>query len=673
MRIRSLALLLLATPALALAQRAGSTAATDTIRAGRWEMGRMWTFENPPVEEFRQYGFEPDSAWFTRARMAALRIPGCSASFVSRDGLMITNHHCARSGVVAVQRAGETLLDSGFVAHAPAEERRIPNYYADQLIAVQDVSDEVNRAVDAAPAGAARDSARVRTARAVQTRLRDRFATGADSMVVQIVPLYSGGRTSAYVFRRYTDIRLVVAPELQMGFFGGDWDNFTYPRYALDFAVLRAYGADGKPLRTEQHFGWGGAGEGVKEGDAVFVIGNPGQTSRLTTMGQLAYARDLSAPVQMAFLNSRIEAMREFQKASPEEAERWDIRNRIFGLTNTQKSLAGRIVALNDPAIMARRADTERLLLDSIRAHPGLRARYGQLVPQLAALQREKSADAQAYRAFSQLLAGTGGSATLQRAFWRWRAAHATGDSVKYFTDRAARVASAPAGLEQRFLALQLADIRNAYGEKSAVGVAAAGATDSVGIEKLVALIAPKVVAMQANQARLAAREQELAGQLGRARYAVYGASIPPDGSFSLRIADGVVKGYPYNGSWAAPFTTFFGMYDRNRANGPGTDWDLPSRWRTAPAGLDLGTPLNFVSTADSYGGNSGSPVVTKELKLVGLNFDRNIEALVRDYIYLPERGRNVMVDVRAVQAALEHAYGAGWVVQELLAGGMVR
>ncbi len=673
MRIRSLALLLLAAPALALAQRAGTTPAHDTIRAGRWDMGRMWTFENPPAEEFRQYGFAPDSAWFTRARMAALRIPGCSASFVSRDGLMITNHHCARSGVVAVQRAGETLLDSGFVAHAPAEERRIPNYYADQLIAVQDVSDEVNRAVDAAPAGAARDSARARTTRAIQARLRTRYAAPADSMVVQMVPLYSGGRTSAYVFRRYTDIRLVVAPELQMGFFGGDWDNFTYPRYALDFAVLRAYGADGKPLRTEHHFGWGGAGEGVKEGDAVFVIGNPGQTSRLTTMGQLAYARDLSAPVQMAFLNARIDAMRAFQKASPEEAERWDIRNRIFGLTNTQKSLGGRLVALNDPAVMARRADTERMLLDSIRARPALRARFGTLVPQLAALQREKMADAQAYRAFSQLLAGTGGSASLQRAFWRWRAAHAAGDSVTYFTDRGGRVAPAPAALEQRFLALQLADIQRAYGAQSAIGLAAAAATDSVGIETLVTLIAPKVVAMQADQARLGAREQELAGQLGRARYAVYGASIPPDGSSSLRIADGVVKGYPYNGSWAAPFTTFYGVYDRNRANGRGTDWELPYRWRNPPAGLDLGTPLNFVSTADSYGGNSGSPAVTKELKLVGLNFDRNIEALVRDYIYLPERGRNVMVDVRAVHAALEHAYGAGWVVKELLAGEMAR
>jgi hypothetical protein len=671
MRIRSLALLLLATPALALAQRAGTTAATDTIRAGRWDMGRMWTFENPPVEEFRQYGFSPDSAWFERARMAALRIPGCSASFVSRDGLMITNHHCARSGVVAVQRAGETLLDSGFVAHAPAEERRIPNYYADQLIAVQDVSDEVNRAVDAAPAGAARDSARARVGRAVQARLRARYANRADSLVIQVVTLYSGGRTSAYVFRRFTDIRLVVAPELQMGFFGGDWDNFTYPRYALDFAILRAYGADGKPLRTTQYFGWGGAGEGVKEGDAVFVIGNPGQTSRLTTMGQLAYARDLTAPVQLAFLNARIDAMREFQKASPEEAERWDIRNRIFGLTNTQKSLGGRLLALNDAAVMARRADTERMLLDSIRAHPELRARYGQLVPQIAALQREKMADAQAYRGFAMLLTGTGGSAEIQRAFWRWRAAHATGDSVKYFTDRGARVAAAPAGLETRFLALALADIRTAYGARSAIGLAAGAAKDSAGIDRLVALIAPRMIALQANQARLAAREQELAGQLGRARYAVYGASIPPDGSFSLRIADGVVKGYPYNGSWAAPFTTFYGMYDRNRANGQGTDWELPNRWRTPPAGLDLGTPLNFVSTADSYGGNSGSPVVTKELKVVGLNFDRNIEALVRDYIYLPERGRNVMVDVRAVHQALEHAYGAGWVVRELVNGGM--
>jgi hypothetical protein len=292
----------------------------------------------------------------------------------------------------------------------------------------------------------------------------------------------------------------------------------------------------------------------------------------------------------------------------------------------------------------------------------------------------------------------SGGSATLQTAFWGWRMQHGPADSVAAFRDRAVRVSRAPLDLERRYLALQLGDIARAYGETSDVGravlngqtpeaaadalLAAATVSDAAGtsgaapgeltaepLRRLMDVIAPRAIALQAEMARLTAQENELAAQIGRARFEVYGASVPPDGSFSLRIADGTVQGYEYNGTWAAPFTTFYGMYDRFRANGPGTDWDLPHRWRTPPAGLDLGTPMNFVSTADSYGGNSGSPAVTRDLRLVGLNFDRNINALVRDYIYLPERGRNVMVDVRAVHAALRYAYGADRIVAELVAG----
>jgi len=694
MRKALVALLVLAVPSLALAQR---PVTTDTAHAGRYDLGRMWTFEYPPTAEFARYGFTPDSAWFARMRMAALRVPGCSASFVSDDGLMITNHHCARGGVSAVSRPGETLLDSGFVARTLEDERRIPRYYADQMIAALDVSDEMNAAADAAAAGAARDAARRTAGQAIEARLRQRYAGGGDSIVVQLVPLYSGARTSAYVFKRYTDIRLVVAPEIQMGFFGGDWDNFTFPRYDLDFSILRAYGADGRPAHTPDHFTWGGT-QGVQAGDVVFVIGNPGQTARLTTMSQLEFARDVSSPMQYAFLTSRLAAMQAYRQAQPEDAERYDIRNRMFGLSNSMKSLGGRLEALQDAYIMARRADTERMLQDSIRARRDLQQRYGRVFQQMADLQRQKLRQAVPYRAFAILLTGSGGSATLQAAFWAWRVQHGPADSAAMFSERITRVSQGPADLERRYLALALGDIARAYGEQSDVGRAvlngatpeaaadqllgatalttpdgvrraAAGELAGDPVMRLMDVVAPRTIAMQAEMTRLTSQENELSAQIGRARFEVYGAAVPPDGSFSLRIADGVVQGYEYNGTWAAPFTTFYGMYDRFRANGPGTDWDLPYRWRTPPAGLDLGTPLNFVSTADSYGGNSGSPAVTRDLRIVGLNFDRNINALVRDYIYLPERGRNVMVDVRAVHAALQHAYGADRIVSELVAG----
>jgi hypothetical protein len=682
MTLRSVAALVALTllPAAVAAQRPPQ----DTIRAGRFDLGRMWTFEYAPAEYFSTtYGYSADSAWFARARLAALRIPGCSAAFVSQDGLIITNHHCVRGSVNAISRRGETLLDSGFVAATPADERRIPNMVADQLLAALDVSDEVNAAEDAAD-GPARDEARRAAGAAVQTRLKAQFASPGDSIWVQVVALYNGARTSAYVFHRYTDIRLVVAAELGVANLGGDWDNFTFPRYALDFAVMRAYGPDGRPVSSPAHFAWGGV-EGVRAGEPVFVIGNPGATRRLTTISQLEYQRDVALPIQNRFLATRIAALKAFRDASRDEDQRRDILVQMLGLSNTWKPIGGRLEGLRDPAIMGRRADIERTLMDSIRARPDLRARYSRLFDRMAELQRQRLRSRTALAAFSLMTSAAAGSATLQTAYWAWRVQHGPADSAAGFSQRLARVRALPSGLERRFLALALDDIARAYGPNHAFSRAALsgrspeeaadamlGATapgDSAG--RLMNEVMPTVLASEAEQARIGVEEASLAAQIGRARFEVYGPSIPPDGSSSPRIADGVVQGYEYNGTLAAPFTTFFGVYDRNRSHGAGSDWDLPYRWRTPPAGLDLGTPLNFVSTADSYGGNSGSPAVTRDLRIVGLNFDRNINALVRDYIYLPERGRNVMVDVRAIQAALTAVYHADRVARELTTGRM--
>jgi hypothetical protein len=697
-RIRTpLAVALLVLP---LAAGAAQTPDTDTNRAGRFDLGRMWTFEYAPAQYFSEtYHFTADSAWFARARLAALRIPGCSASFVSPNGLIATNHHCARGAVVRVTRPGETLLDSGFVAHTLDEERRVNGFYADQVIAIADITDEVFAAVDRARSDAERETARGAVVAAAQARLRQQYATPGDSIWVQIVPLYNGGRWSAYVFRRFTDIRLVVAPELQMGFFGGDPDNFTFPRYDLDFSILRVYGQGGQPYHPEAWFRWG---RGVQPGDAVFVIGNPGSTSRLSTISQMEYQRDVSVPAAVGYLTTRLNAMQEYFEQITDPAERSNLRNSMFGLSNSLKSLSGSLEALHDPVIVARRRDAERMLRDSIRARGDLRQRYGTLFDRMAEVQRQKARYATAYAAFAQLLGG-GGSTTLQLAFWGYRIQHGPADSAAYFRQRLARVQTQPRDLERRFLALGLADIARAYGPAHALTRAAlggltadaaadalraasalgdtAGASRAVRGElpaddaamRLMAALAPAMLEMQRELARLGAAEGVLAEQLGRARFEVYGRSIPPDGTFSPRIADGVVQGYAYNGTLAPAYTTFYGIYDRYSSFGPTSEWSLPYRWRTPPAGLDLSTPLNFASTADTYGGNSGSPAVTRDLELVGLNFDRNINALVRDYIYLPERGRNVMVDVRAIQAALERVYGAHRVVQELLTGRLFR
>jgi hypothetical protein len=687
-RLVATGLVLAGTAGLAAAQ----DAALDTIRAGRFDFGKMWTFENPPTDYFTQeYGFAADSAWFARARMAALRIPGCSASFVSPNGLLATNHHCVRGRVAAVSQPGEDLLDNGFFATALDQERPIPGYYADQLVAALDVSDEVFAVLDAAPTDG-RDAARTEVVQRIEARLRAQYASLGRQLLVQIVPLYQGGRYSAYVFRRFTDIRLVAAAELQLGFFGGDPDNFTYPRHALDFAFLRVYGDDGKPFATDHFFRWGSAG--VQQGDAVFLIGNPGPTSRLSTMAQLEYQRDVLVPTTVGYLDRRLRAMRAFYQAEPATGDAIDLRNRMFGLSNSLKATAGRLDGLRTPEIMARKRDAERQLRAAIAADPKLSAEYGDLFDRIAALQEP-------LRRAGPMLGAAQGMTNRSAASGFEQRMRAVGVHLLDGTP-ASGVAVAPgqpAALEHALLTIRLQEFQLHLGPEHPITRAAlAGAAPA---DAATALLAGSVLGDSARlvaalagglpvtdpglalarlfetayretvtATRAAADEEErLAADLGRARFAVYGTAVAPDASSSPRITDGRVLPYEYNGTLAPVYTTFYGMYGLNRSHGQDSEWALPPRWIDPPPGLDLATPLNFVSTADSYGGNSGSPAFTRDLALVGLNFDRNIQGMSRAFIYLPEQGRNVMVDARAIEAALGHAYDLDRIARELRTG----
>jgi hypothetical protein len=688
------------------AQTAG--VALDTVRAGPLDAGRMWTFEHAPAQYFSEtYGFRADSAWFAHARLAALRIPGCSAAFVSPHGLVATNHHCVRNQITSVQRESENLLDDGFFAHALGDERRIANYYVDQLVAIEDVSDEIFVTADDAADDAARQRARQAAIAAIQARLRAAHQQPGTQTQVQIVPLYHGGRYSAYVFRRYPDVRLVAAPELQLGFFGGDPDNFTYPRYALDFAFLRVYDEHGEPLRPSHHFRF--SRTGAEEGEAVFVIGNPGRTSRLLTIAQLEFLRDVQVPAMLAFLDARLVAMREFLAQQPEQAEPINLRNRIFSLSNAQKGSTGRLAALRDPVIMARRADAERTFRARIEAQPELRERWGAVTDSLAAVQRRKRGLAAGYTAFHRLGDASADARAVRRALIAVelddaRRSGAPADSLRAIEGRLRAIGDHPAELELRLLAARFRDFDDALGadhpltraalqgRTAAAAAAALLRTSALGDSArlaaalnagalphtdagmmLVAQLGPAHAEHQERWAEWTRREAQLDEQLGRARFAVYGTEIPPDATGSPRISDGVVTSYPYNGTIAPAHTTFFGMYDRHHAFGPGSEWDLPARWLPAPPALQLGTALNFVSTADTFSGNSGSPAVTRALEIVGFNFDRNIEGLSRDYIYLPERGRNIMVDVRAIRASLAGVYGLERIVTELDDGTLPR
>ena len=677
----------------------------DTIQAGRFDYGKMWTFEYAPAEYFSEtYGFDASPEWFERARLSVLRIPGCSASFVSPHGLVATNHHCVRGRVAGLSREGEDLLTDGFVARTLEEERPIPSYYADQLVAVQDISDQVFEVTDAAPAGE-RDEVRARVVEQIREELKALHAAAGDSVWVQVIALYNGGRYSAYVFRRFTDVRLVAAVEVEVGFFGGDPDNFTYPRYDLDYSFLRVY-EDGRPYQPEHYFGWG---DGVEPGDAVFIIGNPGQTNRLKTLSQLEYQRDISVPAAVHFLDTRLQVLADFRKSHPQEARALGIRNWMFGLSNSLKANTGRLEALNDPVIMARKAAAERELREAIAMDPELQATYGGVFDRLAEIQEAKREWAP-YVGASQGMGNTfAGSVTMARAM-RAEAvltAMETGapaEEVEELMTELGRVGDRPAEVEVGFLANRFADFERYLGPDHAVTEAALrGMTPEASATMMLetSVLADRQATLDAIEAgilgpddpmialmtvavpyaaefrpvfgALESEESDLQAALGRARFEVYGSAVPPDGSFSPRIADGVVKGYPYNGTLAPPYTTFYGLYDRyfshGEGEGMGEEWNLPERWKSPPEGLDLSTPLNFISTTDSYGGNSGSPAVTPELELVGLNFDRNINGLSRDFIYLPEQGRNVMVDVRAIRASLDVVYDLDRIVAEIESG----
>ncbi|MBI4544673.1 MAG: S46 family peptidase, partial [Gemmatimonadetes bacterium] len=595
---------------------------------------------------------------------------------------------------------GESLLDNGFYATSLEEERPVANFYADQLIAALDVSDEVLRAVDPGRDEAERARLRDEAAQRVQARLLEQHAGRANR--VEVVPLYNGGRYSAYVFRRYTNVRLVAATELQLGFFGGDPDNFTYPRYALDFAFLRIYDDAGQPLRAGHYFTW--SERGVEEGEAVFVIGNPGPTNRLNTMAQLEFQRDVLVPALEHAFDMRLAALWEFYRENPSEGDRLDIRNKAFRLSNSLKAYTGRLAALRDPDIMARKRGAERGLRDSIAARPALRRRYGDVIDRIAALQRERAPLAASYGAFVLFGNATYGSATLRRAMaaldlLQASARGAPADSVAALRQRLLAIEDHPASLEQRLLRVRLDDFGRYFGadklivrtalpggisppaaaervlqgsalataQRTAAALEAGSLTREDPAIRLAAAIQPHFARYNAELQRIGTAEADLASRLGRVRFDIYGTAVPPDGSSSPRITDGVVRGYPYNGTLAPPYTTFFGMYDRHYAFGQETDWALPARWLPPPRELDLGTPLNFVSTADTYGGNSGSPAVTARLELVGLNFDRNVEGLSRDFIYLPQRGRNIMVDVRAIREALADVYDLDRIALEVL------
>ena len=688
--------------AMAPGAMASGAMAGDTVRAGRFDNGRMFTLDDAPLAYFAEtYDFRPNAEWFERARLGALRFATyCSASFVSQTGLILTNHHCARESVTKVgTEAGQDYNRDGFFAQSRADEAPVEGLFVEQLISIADVTSRVTAAAVGADA-AARQTARTAAIRAMQDEMT--AAAGPDQRV-QIVTLYSGGQYKAYTYKRYGDVRMVFAPETQLGYFGGDPDNFTYPRYSLDFALFRAYGPDGQPLSPDGYFPFEPAGTTADE--LVFVLGNPGSTTRLQTVAQLEYRRDIGDVARLDYVSSRERVFGDFIAANPADPRTPALTDTYFGLGNSRKAFTGRVTGLQDPQLLARRAAAERDVRTALAARPDLQAQYGDVFSLIAANRAAARPSAPQARAFFGLAPGAPYNGTaLNRAF-AVVTAGAASPAAAPTAEAFAAVADLPVEIQQGLLAARFRDLLANLGPNDPAVVAVLGRstpeaaaarvmagtrlgtaaaaeaarTTDLSSDPAVAIaraLLPAVQAYSASQQAAGAELAEQSARLARARFDLYGTAIPPDATFTLRLTDGTVRGYDYNGTTAPPYTTFYGLYDRYYSQcvatgrtGADCPWYLPQRWLDAREDLSLATPYNFVSTKDIIGGNSGSPVVNKDLEVVGIAFDGNIEGLPGDYIFDDAVNRTVSLDVRAMLEVLDEVYDLDWLVEELTAG----
>ncbi|MEZ0483412.1 S46 family peptidase [Fibrella aquatica] len=687
---------LLAT-SLGWAQTSSATLNPDTVQAGPFDMGKMWTFDTPPTDYFKKtYNFTPDAKWFDEVRLASLRFADyCSASFVSANGLVMTNHHCARESGTGVARRGEDLNNNGFYAKTAAEERKVEGLFVDQLVKIEDISKRVQ---DAVTASGSDEQAQLQAREKVFADIKEEYTGKAEwqGLELQTITFYDGGRYALYGFKRFNDVRLVFMPELNLGFFGGDPDNFTYPRYALDCSFFRVYDK-GKPLQTTHFFKFNP--NGIREGEPTFVTGNPGSTERLKTVAELEYDRDLQFPYTLSLLRSRSNALQTYNATAKSDS----VLNEIFNLENSHKASKGQLDGLRDPYLLARKAAFERKFKadaqkkgislktwDDIAANVAdLRKAfndYTYLAPNPMALGETMT--------FAMTLGFINAAVTANPVIW---------EQAKGVLEELPKPKSR--ALEEAFLAAHISEAQAALGnddpyvkaaltgpngqvrsprEAAAALLAATKLTD----RSFVTLLMDKgAAALNSNTDPLLAlgriggkrflavntlvrdlntRQQVLRSQLGRALYDTYGTAVPPDATFSLRINDGVVKGYPYNGTQAPIMTTFAGLYDRSYSFGNKDPWKLPARWANPPAAL-LKEPMCFISTNDIIGGNSGSPMINKNREAVGLVFDGNMESLPGSFIFVPDANRAISVHAGGIIAAMRYIYKADRLVQELL------
>jgi hypothetical protein len=664
----------------------------------------MFTFDNPPVKQLAErHGFEPAKEWLDRVRLASVRfMDGGSGSFVSPDGLMITNHHVGLGCIQNLSSAENDYVKSGFHAPTRDEEAACPGYEVNVLAGMRDVTARVQGAVKPEMSDAQAREARKAATAAIENECASRSKRRCD-----VVSLYQGGEYQLYEYTKYTDVRLVFAPEQGIAFFGGDPDNFTFPRHDLDVCFMRAY-EGGRPVSPASYLRW--SAKGASDGDLVFVSGHPGSTSRLETMARLEYLRDHAMPFRLDLFARRLAALRAYSSRGEEEKRR--ALDQIFGYENARKAFGGYHAALLDTKAMAVKAEEEKALRARVAMDPALAASIGDPWATVAGIQQKLVP-----RAMEARLAAFDGSRLLAVAgqIVQYVAEVRKPNETRYeeYVDanldslRNELLSAAPVhdDLEVVTLADQLQLALDKLGPgHSFVKAALDGRTPAEAARAAVA--GTRLQDPAARRALLEGGERALAAsadsmivlarrldplvretrrfledeveapstrameKVAQARWKALGRTVPPDATFTLRLSYGAVKGYPAEGTTVAPFTTFYGLFDRSISHGGKAPWALPPRWIEKMAAIDGAVPLNFVTTNDIIGGNSGSPVVDRAGEFVGIVFDGNIQSLAWNYFFTEDQGRTVAVDARGIAEALKSVYGADGLLGELGRGG---
>ncbi len=660
----------------------------------------MWTFDNPPMKQLKErYGFTPTQEWLDHVRLSSVRFnDGGSGSFVSMNGLVLTNQHVALGQLQKVSTPDKNFVKDGFFAKTQNEELKCPDLELNLLMSMENVTSRVLGSVKKSMSE--KEALEARKAEIAKLEKESMKSTGLRS---DIVSSYQGGEYWLHRYKKYTDVRLVFAPEQQIAFYGGDPDNFTYPRYDLDMALFRVYEND-KPVQSKHYLKWSTGG--AADGELVFVSGNPGSTNRLHTMAQIEMQRDHLYPVTIKTLKRRLEVLKRHSALGTEQARQ--AANQIFGIENSLKALGGEYKGLLDKNLIANRQQKENEFRAFVEGKPEWKKEYASAWEAIAAAQKKQLEMLKPLR-YRGLRGSRMAGLALSIVQYVAEVKKPDGERLDGFHDsqleslRFRLFSPAPVypqleeatlgdalqesleelGADDPFMKIALggrpiADVvrelfsTTKFGDASFRRSLVDGGEAAVAASNDPMIVIARKIDPTVRELRkwiednLQSVETSAGEKIGKARFAVYGKSVNPDATFTLRLSYGTVKGYPMNGTRAPSRTTFYGLYDRAYGFDMKPPFDLPARYRDRKDKLDLSTPLNFVSTCDIIGGNSGSPVINKNGQLVGLIFDGNIEGLVGRFVYSDESGRAVAVHSAAMVEALRKLYDADTLADEL-------